>query len=861
MNLFRISAALIFFALLLVSFSLVEAEKEPVWTWSSASPITNTAISSDSRNISATYGQSVSLWKNDTTYPYNPYNSKTEGDGIRYMAMSSDGKYVITGEEGDKTLTLREVGSKLWDKSNFLLSLNGIDISDDGNNITAVDARNIYFLNKGSSSEVWNVNLAPQEMTTVSISPDGRYIAAGTYDGNVYVYLTDQSDNWYHSGSLDGKTTVIDFSADSSHLIIGTASGRVHVYPSVGGDPVTMLQPNTEVTCVSAGLDSRYYVYGTDSGMLTVFDKEIASDVWQKSFGNEIVDCSFNGKGTYVIAGSDTKILLLANTTSGDEVWRTITGSGINSVSLSYKGENIVVGTESGLLLYYEQLLDNQAPIAFIDVIEPSIALPGEDIFMSGSATDYDGIVINYLWHSSLDGNISSMNNFTISNLSMGLHLISFSVQDNEDRWSALATMQIGVGDFPDVSILSINLCVDIEDCIIDLEEEIIIEASATSKTSENITMESYEWLSDLDGLVSHDLTFNSSSLSLGTHTLTFRAKNSVGFWSANVSVIVIVNGVPSITIDNVDPNPVIAGEEAKVSVAAFDADGDKLSYFWSTESVSLYFADNRSTFATEDTDYGEHVISVYVQDSKGAVSNMLNITIDILSLPIVNELVCDSEVNVNQEALFTVFARKPQGSIVKYEWDFDSSSGNLDSVDSIGFDFATHSYNSSTEDEDGYRVVVRVTDNDGLTARGSCRVIVLEEGSSKSKSSGEDVGFVSKLTSTTGLIGLVFLFIGAGGLVYYFNRDNFDSYKIPESSTSAAITSTNSSSRSLIEEEQEEEPRKKTVRKRKVVHQSIPEMMTVECPQCSSQIEIPKISGSQQLQCPDCGLEGEIDI
>ena len=844
----------------MVSFSLVEAEKEPVWTWSSTSSITNTAISSDSRNISATYAQSVSLWKNDTDYPYNPYNTKTEGDGIRYMAMSSDGKYVITGEEGDKTLTLREGGSKLWDKSNFLLSLNGIDISDDGNNITAVDSRNIYFLNKGSSSEVWNVNLAPQEMTTVTISPDGRYIAAGTYDGNVYVYLTDQSDNWYHSGSLDGKTTVIDFSADSSHLIIGTASGRVHVYPSVGGNPVTMLQPN-EVTCVSAGLDSRYYVYGTVSGMLTVFDKEIASDVWQKSFGNEIVDCSFNGKGTYVIAGSDTKILLLANTTSGDEVWRASTGSVITSVSLSYKGENIVVGTESGLSLYYEQLLDNQAPIAFIDVIEPSIALPGEDISMSGLATDFDGFVINYHWHSSLDGNISLMNNFTISNLSMGLHLISFSAQDNEGRWSAPATMQIGVGDFPDVSILFINPCDDIDDCIIDLEEEIIIEASATSKTSENITMESYEWLSDLDGLVSNDLTFSSSSLSLGTHTLTFRAKNSVGFWSANVSVIVVVNGVPSLTIDSVDPNPVIAGEEAKVSVAAFDADGDQLSYFWSTESVSLYFADNRSTFATEDTDYGEHVISVYAQDSKGAVSNILNITVEIISLPIINELVCDSEVNVNQEALFTVFARKPQGSIVKYEWDFDSSSGNLDSVDTIGFDFATHSYNSTAEDDEGYRVIVRVTDNDGLTAQVSCRILVLEAGPSQSKSSDEDVGFVSKLTSTTGLIGLAVLFVGGGSLVYYFNRDNFDSYKIPEYSTPAATPSTNSSPSTLIEEEQEEKPRKKTVRKRKVASQSISEMMTVECPQCSSQIEIPKISGSQQLQCPDCGLEGEIDI
>ena len=857
MNLIRNLAAFVFFALLIFSLSLAEAEKEPVWSWSSSSPITNTAISDDSHNISATYAQSVSLWKNHTS---NPYNTKTLSQGISYMEMSSDGKYVLTGEETNK-LTLWEEGTKEWDKGGFLAGLYGIDISEDGSNITAVDRRNVYFFNKGSSTEVWNENFASQEMSTVSISPDGRYIAAGTFSGNVYVFLTsDEEDVWYHSDALDGKITSIDFSGDSSHLVIGTESGRVHVYPSSGGDPITMFQPN-EVTCVSAGINSNYYTYGTEEGMLTVFDGIVGNDIWQKNIGGVITDCTFNGKGTYVFAGSDNKKLVLANVTTGDEVWRVNAVSAVTSVSLSYKGENLLVGTESGISLFYEQLLDNQAPTASIDIIDPSIALPGAEISFAGSGTDIDGFVSNYHWFSSIDGNLSLSDNFTLSNLTMGLHTIYFMVQDNEGRWSHPVTMEIGVGDFPEVSILSVSNCSDLANCMISLGDTISISASASSTTSDEITMEIFEWFSSLDGLISNNLNLTSSELSLGTHTLTFRAKNSVGFWSANVSVNVVVNAVPTIELDSISPNPVIAGEEAQITVIGSDADNDLLSYFWYTESVTLFNEDNKALFSSASTDQGEHIVSVYAQDSKGAVSNTLNLTVSIISQPSV-ELICDPEIGINEEAFFTASAFKPQGSIVKYEWDFDSPSRVLpDSVDFVGFNFATHSYNSTSEDEDGYLVVIKVTDNDGLTATNSCRIPVLEESSTESgiSSSGDD-GIASKLTTTGGLLGIAVVLLGLGGLVFYFNRDSFDTYSPPDVSTPSKTT-TESSSFASTNTEEVKKPTKRKVMRKRVVSKEIPEMMTVECPQCSSQIEIPKISGSQQLMCPDCGLEGEIDI
>ena len=97
-------------------------------------------------------------------------------------------------------------------------------------------------------------------MTTVAISPDHQYIAAGTEDGNVYVYETSSGDNpsWYHSGTLDGKITDLDFSGDSNYLIIGSESGRVYVYASGGGDPALEYAQSDEVTCVTGSFNPDY---------------------------------------------------------------------------------------------------------------------------------------------------------------------------------------------------------------------------------------------------------------------------------------------------------------------------------------------------------------------------------------------------------------------------------------------------------------------------------------------------------------------------------------------------------------------------------------------------------------------------
>ena len=54
--------------------------------------------------------------------------------------------------------------------------------------------------------------------------------------------------------------------------------------------------------------------------------------------------------------------------------------------------------------------------------------------------------------------------------------------------------------------------------------------------------------------------------------------------------------------------------KKSQITVLGLDADeGDILTYYWSTETVTLFNDNNQALFSSEITDQGEHIVSVYV--------------------------------------------------------------------------------------------------------------------------------------------------------------------------------------------------------------------------------------------------------
>jgi hypothetical protein len=317
-----------------------------------------------------------------------------------------------------------------------------------------------------------------------------------------------------------------------------------------------------------------------------------------------------------------------------------------------------------------------------------------------------------------------------------------------------------------------------------------------------------------------------------------------------------LINGVPVSDIISADPNPVQPGEDIFLVASGNDPDGGSLTYIWSSDT--LLFAnnqnqyesqDNGSKIVTSESDVGEHDIYLRVVDSYGISSESSMVTVQILSPPLVSAQ-CDTEASLEQDLLFNAIASDKDGSIVRYEWDFDSSSGDIDSVDFQGASFATHSYNSTPVDS-YYTVVVRVTDNDGLVTRDTCTVEIVQpttpSSSDDSSSSGGALGLISEIATPPVIagIGLVILIIGAVAF-YMMRRDD----NLPYVPLKAAPVTGAAYMESLV-------PDVSPVRERKVVT----ETMAVECPECSARMDIPNISGTQQIQCSECGLEGEIEL
>ena len=143
------------------------------------------------------------MWKNHSS---SPYNTKTDGAAISAMDMSSDGKFVVTAVESTTTLKLWEEGSKKWEKDDFTLSLKDAAINSEGTHLAVAAYFDLLFFSSSSNEEVWSDNPwadsgDSDEFTTVAISDNHQYIAAGTFGGNVWVYDTSSSDPiWYHSG-------------------------------------------------------------------------------------------------------------------------------------------------------------------------------------------------------------------------------------------------------------------------------------------------------------------------------------------------------------------------------------------------------------------------------------------------------------------------------------------------------------------------------------------------------------------------------------------------------------------------------------------------------------------------------------
>jgi PKD repeat protein len=101
----------------------------------------------------------------------------------------------------------------------------------------------------------------------------------------------------------------------------------------------------------------------------------------------------------------------------------------------------------------------NKAPAAQIESVTPNPAYAGQTVTFAGSGSDEDGFVVEYQWGSSLDGEISTDQQFSTDTLSVGEHTVYLKVVDDEGKWSSKddITLRILPENHPPIAIANID--------------------------------------------------------------------------------------------------------------------------------------------------------------------------------------------------------------------------------------------------------------------------------------------------------------------------------------------------------------------------------------------------------------------
>ena len=535
-------------ALILIVFGTGDVDagsvlKNPEWSYDTGENINSVDISANGEYIVAGgRDNNTHFFSKDSNEPVWSYEAS---DSIYSVAISSNGEYIVAGG-GDNFVYLfsKDNATPLW-KYDVGAYVFPVSISGDGEYIVVGNENgDVYFFDKDSSDPLWSYPTYGW-VNAISISTDGEYIAVGTGEergdyapdeGKVYLFDMDSNTPLW---KYDPETVVLSvaISADGEYITAGTTDDNVHLFHKDSSTPLWNYEGWGWVWSVAISADGEYIVAGDHNTDVHLFHKDNNIPLWSYSTEGNIYSVDISADGEYIVAvGYDYSYFFLKD--SDIPLWYCSTGNKAWDVALTTT--QIVVGSDDNKIY----LFDNYLPEAVINSIIPSPPIFGEEIIFDGSGTDIEGRIAEYSWESSIDGELSTNFFFSSTNLSVGEHIITLQVRDN-DGWTHSVNTLLRVYAAP-IPNAGVNL---------ETTPNTEIQFVGSGKDEDGIITK-YEW--DFDGDGEFDWSSEDNGITTfiynkeGTYTAVLRVTDNDDFTATDSRLITVSDDeslLPSVSL------------------------------------------------------------------------------------------------------------------------------------------------------------------------------------------------------------------------------------------------------------------------------------------------------------------------
>lgn len=345
------------------------------------------------------------LWKGQTG---GPVCSPAVADGLVYVGSDDGGLHCFYENNGTEFFNF-SAGAPV--RSPVLLSSSTV--------LFGTDSGGLFALGAGGAL-IWS-NTTPYPIRKAQAAAGGLVFVVSGPRLSAF-YLNNGTRAWYVA---PGTGNLSHPAVAAGRVYVGSEEGFVNAYDTASGAPAWSSPVQGAVASCpaisSGGLyigtkDKRFYRLEASDGSATL---NISVD--------GAVDSSPAVSGQTVVFGSSAGLTAI-NGTSGALLWNYAVPGGVGSSPAISRGR-AYIGTASGAIMAF-----GSRHTAKIQSAGPTPVPQGGNVSFNGSSPDC--IPITYQWRSSLDGPMSGKAMFKVSTMTLGIHLVSFRIQDENWTWS-----------------------------------------------------------------------------------------------------------------------------------------------------------------------------------------------------------------------------------------------------------------------------------------------------------------------------------------------------------------------------------------------------------------------------------------
>lgn len=189
----------------------------------------------------------------------------------------------------------------------------------------------------------------------IKISADGRYIAVGSYDNNVYVYDRLTGPTPIQTYALGDTPFVLDMSADGQYIAVAGSSGDRNVYLFNRSSPTPLWNHSTSsyIYSIAISPDGQHVAAGMGSA-LYYFQSDNSTPQWNYVGLGSAWNVELSDDGG-ILAATLGPVLYLFNASASSLLWSYAVGDldATDTVTVTGDGMYVAVGNKDGIVYLF----------------------------------------------------------------------------------------------------------------------------------------------------------------------------------------------------------------------------------------------------------------------------------------------------------------------------------------------------------------------------------------------------------------------------------------------------------------------------------------------------------------------------